>query len=111
MSSRRVMLIRSAPGTDVSLRAADLAGRWAGLSGSSLLFFQGPGLDHVQAGQTSVFAPLASDSMELRGCVGGWRRRSVDPLPPPFLAGSLIQFWAAVAEAEQVASFGVTARE
>lgn len=107
MRPERVMLIRCPPGSAAAEAARHLAGRWLRLPESGLLFFQGSGLDHVEAGPESIFSGLAGSALTLSACSGGWRRRSSLALPPPFQFGSLVQFWSAATSATEVASFGV----
>ena len=107
MRAERVMLIRCPPGSAAAEAAHRLAVRWRRLPERVLLFFQGPGLDHVEAGSESAFAGLAGSGLALSACSGGWRRRSGLALPPPFQFGSLVQFWSAAKSATEVASFGV----
>ncbi|NDY96730.1 hypothetical protein [Wenzhouxiangella limi] len=106
MSHQRVMLIRSRSGTCAARQALELARRWAQAPASSLVFFQGPGLEHVVPGEVSEFAALAASGLDLRVCRSGWQRLEKGSLPAPFTAGSLVQFWSAALEAVEVESFG-----
>jgi hypothetical protein len=107
VTHQRVMLIRACPQSVGAARALEMAAQWARRPGSSMVFFQGPGVRHADDGSASEFASLAFDGgLELRVCRTGWRRLSPVPLPPPFRAGSLVQFWNDALEAGELRSFG-----
>jgi hypothetical protein len=107
VNHQRVMLIRAGPKSVGAARALEIAAQWGRLPSASLVFFQGPGLGHVACGGASEFALLASGGrLQLRVCRTGWQRLGQGPLPPPFMAGSLVQFWDAALEALDLRSFG-----
>lgn len=106
MSHQRVMLVRARPGTVAAQRALETAAGWAGTQGLSLVFFHGPGLMHAAGAGSSGFSALGRRGVDLRVCQAGWRRLNKDSLPEPFMAGSLVQFWAAALGALEVHSFG-----
>lgn len=100
------MLVRARPATAGAQLALETAAGWAGKQGPSLVFFHGPGLMHAAGAGSSGFSALGRRGVDLRVCRAGWRRLSEDPLPEPFKAGSLVQFWAAAVGALEVISFG-----
>jgi len=100
------MLIRARPGSEESERALRLARQWARDPRHALLFFHGPGLNHVLPEQRPGFSSLSGDGLDLSVCRAGWQRLKRGEPPAPFVEGSLLQFWDAVLSAEDVRSFG-----
>lgn len=104
LAIERVMLIRRAPGSERDREIAEALSRWRERPGRALVFFQGPGLAHVRS--DSPLAGFAAPDMTLMVCSGGWRRRGHADPGAPFVLGSLLQFWSATVDADEIVAFG-----
>ena len=104
MTHARVMLVRRAPEAGAVGDLLDCLDQWAVADGSGLIFFHA---DAVLWPDRLVVERLPVGSLQLVLCSASWQRRRSGPPPDPFVLGSLVQFWHAVAQADQVCSMGV----
>lgn len=98
------MLVRRPPRPAAVASLVEALRRHALAEGSSLVFF------HAEAVLWPDFLPpdrLPAGQLCLSLCSASWRRRRDGSPPPPFVLGSLVQFWQAADQTVDVFSLGV----